>query len=481
MTRPPARTSSRRGRPAAGRRWSSAADRCGRIGAPIRRPVSIGGMAERWLYGWGLGSVALGGASLVVPLYVVELGGGPVVLGVLAAVAAFVGVPAALGAGRIADRTGKRRAIVLGMLALVAVSIGVTPLFDRALPVIVANGAIWFAFAAATPVLTLLAVADVPENVWSERIALLNQYQGIGWALGLLLGAVWTALASRFLPADAVIRWLFVPLTVCAVLGLLLGIRTLPADPGPRADRRASGDRVRRAIRNADRFSVRTAAFPFTVGRADFRGLHPRRFVERFTPALAVYFAAVFCFFTGFAAFFAPLPAFLTEVGFGSDGVFALYLINGLASAAFFGVAGRLTAGHDVERLQIGSLSVRAIALPAIALAGGAWGTSAVGFGVVAAIFAVIGVTWAVIAVTAGTLVTRLSPPTVRGEALGTYAALGALAGGIGSVLGGRLAAVSYVVAFGAAGVLVLAGAGMVLLVRRYNAAVAPTDGISAT
>ncbi|MFD1569411.1 hypothetical protein [Halorubrum laminariae] len=36
----------------------------------------------------GLGSVAFGGALLVLPLYVVDLGGGPFVLGVLAAVAA---------------------------------------------------------------------------------------------------------------------------------------------------------------------------------------------------------------------------------------------------------------------------------------------------------------------------------------------------------------------------------------------------------
>jgi len=302
-------------------------------------------MAERWLYGWGLGSVALGGASLVVPLYVVELGGGPVALGVLAAVAAVVGVPAALGAGRFADRTGKRRVVVLAMLALAAVGIAVIPLTDRVRPVIVANGAIWFAFAAATPVLTLLAVVDVPESAWSERIALLNQYQGVGWALGLLLGAVWTSVGGQFLPTETLIRWLFVPLAIAAVLGVALGVRTLPADPGPGSDGEVSGTRLRRAIRAADRFSVRSATFPFTVGRADFRGLHPRRFVERFTPVLALYFAAVFCFFAGFAAFFAPLPAFLTAVGFDSDGVFALYLINGLAALSYavaFGAAGGL-------------------------------------------------------------------------------------------------------------------------------------------
>lgn len=68
---------------------------------------------------------------------------------------------------------------------------------------------------------------------------------------------------------------------------------------------------------------------------------------------------------------------------------------------------------------------------------------------------------------TAGTLVTQLSPTPIRGEAHGMYAALSALAGGIGSVLGGWLAAGSYLVAFGAAGGLVLSGALIVGVVRR--------------
>jgi len=45
-------------------------------------------VSDRWLYAWGLASIGLGGASLIVPLYAVELGGGPITLGILAAAAA---------------------------------------------------------------------------------------------------------------------------------------------------------------------------------------------------------------------------------------------------------------------------------------------------------------------------------------------------------------------------------------------------------
>jgi len=46
--------------------------------------------------------------------------------------------------------------------------------------------------------------------------------------------------------------------------------------------------------------------------------------IDRFSPALATYFAAVLVVFTGFGVFFAPLPAYLAGVGFGSSETFAL-------------------------------------------------------------------------------------------------------------------------------------------------------------
>ncbi|MBP1901167.1 MFS family permease [Halorubrum trapanicum] len=428
-------------------------------------------MSDRWLYAWGLASVAFGGASLVVPLYVVDLGGGPFVLGILAAVAAVVGVPGALWFGRVADRTGRRRALVLVALVAATLAVAVVPLTDRIAAVIAANAVVWFAFAAATPVLTLLAVADAPEAAWSERIADLNRYQGVGWALGLLLGTAWTVGGGAVASPAAATRSLFAPLALAAAGSCVAAARTLPADPsGDRTDGSTaspSGSRVRRAIRRADRFAVRGATLPGSLARTDFRGLDPRRLAARFTPALAAYFLAALLFLTGFSAFFAPLPAFLTDIGFGSGGTFALYLINSAAAAVAFGAAGRLAADRNVVRLQVGGLVGRAVLLPLVAVVGAALGASALGFVAVGVTFAAVGLTWAVIAVTAGVVVTRLAPAAIRGEALGAYAALGALAGGIGSVIGGWLAAIEYGLAFGVAGALVLAGAAVAFAVGR--------------
>lgn len=78
---------------------------------------------------------------------------------------------------------------------------------------------------------------------------------------------------------------------------------------------------------------------------------------------------------------------------------------------------------------------------------------------------------WLVFAAAAPVLtslvVARLAPPSLRGEALGVFAALSTLAGGIGSLAGGALAnAFGYVLAFAVAGIVIAAGAGLVVALR---------------
>lgn len=416
-------------------------------------------MSDRWLYAWGLASMGLGGASLIVPLYVVELGGGPVTLGVLAAVAAVAGAPGALGVGWLSDRTGRRRRYVLLAIGVVAVSLAVIAAVESIPIVIAANAAIWLAFAAALPVLTLLAVVGVPDSEWSDRIAALNRYQGIGWALGLLVGFLVIVVGERLVGLDprTAQRAVCLVCAACAGVGGVVAARSLPADPASGAA--PAPRRLRRAIRGATRFGIRGSSFPFTPRRIDIRGLHPRRFARRFSPELAVFFVAVVLAFTGFGAFFAPLPAYLAGVGMGSDGVFGLYLALNVAAAGCFGATAVLSARYGAMTVHAVGLAVRSVAFPAVVAVGGALAPALL-------VFAAIGIAWAVIAVTAGMLVTRLSPAIVRGEALGVYSALSSVASGVGGIVGGWIAATGYRTAFAAAGGFVLAGTAVVLLLR---------------
>ncbi|WP_458188415.1 MFS transporter [Haladaptatus sp. NG-WS-4] len=433
-------------------------------------------MPNRWLYSWAVGSVAFGGASLLVPLYIVQLGASPVQLGILASTAAIIGAPGAILFGRLADRVGHRRPLVLTTLVTVAVVLASIPTLTSITAVIVANAALWLVVASNGPVLTMLVVADAPEAAWSERIGMLNKYQGYGWAGGLVLGTVWPLAGTQFVGATAVTRTLFWVLAVCAGASVVGAVRSLPRPDSHVPTNERQIRRIARLLTKSRR-GVRGTTFAFSPNRLYWttRKIHPRRLPGRLDSALVTYLGAAFFFFTGFAAFWAPLPLFFTNAGFDSGQVFALYLASSLTSAVFYEGAGKFAASYDVRLLQSGALTVRGVLFPVIALVTGL-GTLSLEVGVAGVGLAAIGLTWAVIAVVGTAIVTRLAPPTVRGEVLGIHTALGAVAGGVGGILGGWMATFGYLVAFGVAGGLVLLGAALVLSLRAISGDDRPSD-----
>lgn len=424
-------------------------------------------MVERWLPAWGVGAVAFGGASLLVPLYIVQLGATPFMLGILAASAAFIGAPGALLLGKLADKTGKRRIFVLLSLVTVTTTLVIMP-FLSSIPLIIAlNALLWLAAAAAAPILNLLVTIGVPETEWETRFALLNKYQGWGWAGGLILGVTWTTVVTRVVSPLLAQRTFFGVCAVCGGVSILASARSLPTETEIRSDR-PSVRRLTRHLMNTRELNIRGATFPFVRSRLYLtpRSVQLTRLVDRLTQKISLYFVAVILFFTGFSTFFAPLPIYLREVGYGSGEIFALYLVSSLGSAVFYVTAGKLTKRYDINLLQTSGLLLRALALPAVAFIGVILTASSAGLLVTALVFVLIGLTWAVIAVTTTTMVTRLAPAGFRGQVLGVYTALSALAGGIGSILGGWLANEGYVVAFSVAGGLVFAGAMLVVAIR---------------
>lgn len=420
----------------------------------------------RWLYAWALASVALGGASLLLPLYLIELGADPFLLGVFAASAAAAGAPGAFLFGRIADRTGRKRVLMLGALAVITIALALVPLTRSTALVLGANVLVWFSFAAVGPVLTLLVVRGVEESAWQSRIAQLSTLQGWGWAGGLLLGALWTGIGEQYMRPLVAQRVLFFACAACTA-GAAFGAHLyLPTDPERKAP---TADRVRRAMLRARRFSLQGASFPFTPSRVfgwSMRRFSPQVLLDRFSLELVVYYGAVLLFFLGFTAFFAPLPIYLEGLGFGSGAIFWLYLASSLGAAVYFLRVATLSERFDDGTLQSTGLLVRGLAIPAVALVGTVAGASTVGLVLETVLFLLIGVTWAIIAVTAATIVTRLAPTAIRGEALGTYAAVSAGAGSLGSLLGGAVAEVSFLLAFAVAGSFVLLGALLVYRLR---------------
>ena len=418
---------------------------------------------DRWLVAWGLGYVAVGAASLLVPLYAIALGAGPFLVGVLAATAAFAAVPGALLWGYLADRTGRRRVFVVVALGATAVVLAAAPLVRTPWPLVALNTTLWFVVSAAAPVLNLLVVDGVPEAAWEDRIAALNAWQGYGWVGGLALGSVWIPVAGRLLDPAAARAGLFWLVALAAGLAAVAAVRLLPAETTVTPGRLARTARlVARIDVGAGRY-VRAVPFATTRFFWALRALSLGRLRGRLTPTLWVYLLGVGVFSAGFAVFWAPLPAYLAGT-YPDERVFWFFLATNAAAAAAFTRVGGWVAASGAGRLQAGALTARGVLFPLVPLVVGTL-VAPVELPLLLGVFGLIGLTWAVIAVTATGLVTRLGG-TDRGTALGLYAAVTGAGGGLGSILGGAVAGgAGYPIAFGLAGALVLAG---VLLIAAF-------------
>ncbi|GGM62606.1 MFS family permease [Halarchaeum rubridurum] len=445
--------------------------------------------SDRWLYALSLSAVASSVAGLLVPLYVVSLGGGPGALGVSASLSSLVGAPGAILAGRYADRTGDRRGVVVAALAVAAVALVVLPFLHSVWTVIAVYAVLAFAIAAISPVVTMLVVGDTPEQAWNGRIARLNVFQGYGSTAGFVIGTVWTVGVAAVASTEVVQGSLFAVAALFGVGAAALAVYSLPRHDamqvGPRRANRVAAI-LSRTSRNAP-----DATFAYGTNRLFWatRSLslaRLRRLRADLPPALWLYFGAAFCFFTGFSVFWAPLPLYLdANLGFTSGMVFALYLVNNAASTLLFGRAGDVSGAHDVRLVQGGALGLRAAAFVGVAGVG-LFGADALSgtlgsLAAVGALLFVVGVTWAFIAVTGTAIVSRFAPASARGSVLGTYAALAAVAGAVGGLLGGWLAAYRFDVAFVVAAGLCVVGAAVVYGARRLSAgSAATTDGTGA-
>ena len=389
---------------------------------------------DHWLYAWATGYAAVGGASLLLPLYALSLGADAFYVGLMASTAAFAGVPGALLWGRLASQTGRRRPFVLVALVMTAAVLLASPFISSPLLLVVANAALWFVVSAAAPVLNLVVVEGVEPSRWDARIARLNALQGYGWLGGLLVGTLWTFVAPEIgVPAVAAQRYLLAGLGGLAALSVALFGQFYPPAPHTSPERFARGyRRISPSGRGTTRFLRAMPQGPTRIYWG-LRGLRPGRFRERFGTPLLGYLAAATLFSAGFSVFWGPMPAYLVELGFDDGTIFLCFLAGTVGSTVCYEPVGRLTERFPPRWFQFGALALRGLLFVATALVASAL--------LVGASFVAIGVTWAVIAVTTTSLVTRLADERVRGEALGLVAALVGLGGGIGNAVGGAVAA----------------------------------------
>ncbi len=388
----------------------------------------------RWYLAFLLANAAAGGVSLLLPLYAHFLGGTAAAVGTISAVGSLVGVGASLLWGGISDRTRRRRWFVVLSFTGIGVVYGLLPLIGAVSGLVLVGAAASFFWMASSAVSVLVIMERFPEADWEREIGRLNAYSGFGWATGQALGAVWIGGLTGFLGEGLGLKSFGVTAGVLGLAGAAVAALLLP-EAARRVERRDfRGVMVAVGTFLYERFRYGPAHLYYLI-----RPSQVVRFLQghtAFGPDLVLLYYGVFLITAAFSLFFVPLPIFLRqELGWPSSLVYAAYTVHTLTSVVAYRWA-RVAIARWGHRPALGlGLLLRAAAFALFAVTG--WvlpGWSA------APLFLLTGVTWAAFQLSATSIVSRLAPAGLKGQALGAYNALTGLGGVVGAVIGGFLA-----------------------------------------
>lgn len=388
----------------------------------------------RWYWAFALANAAMGAASPLLPLYAYYLGGTAGDVGTLAAVGSVMNVAAGLVWGRLLDATRRRRLFVVGGFLGVAIAYVVLPAITHLPQLYLVGGWAAFSWMAGSSVAFLLVLSGFPREQWEGEIARFNVYCGVGWTVGLAVGAGWTSLVVRFVGEGWGLRSLGFVVGALSVGAIVVGIRQV-REPEVGAPLPSFRDAVL-AVGNFLYERFRTAPLQL------YEALRPSqllRFMQgrtAFGPDLILCYYAAMLAFIGFSIVFAPFPVFVRhKLGWPSELVFALNVVHHGVSVIAFGLARLAVArwGHRPAAAlallgRVGMFVGFALTTPIIAR----W--------LLPLLWGVAGATWSLFQLSVTAIVSRLSPSGMYGQTLGIYNAVAGLGSVLGALAGGYVA-----------------------------------------
>jgi len=391
---------------------------------------------EPWYAAYALmGMVVAGLTPVLIPLVVGKASGSVQVGWVMAAIS-LGGLTAPIWGG-LADRYRLHRWLLAGGLLLTAICIGGFPTGARPI--------LWSALAlgqgigaaSAATVANLFIVEVHPENEWDERIGWLQTFYGGGQVAGLVLVAV----LSRF---DFRIT-LEISAALCGIAFLLgwLTTKTPTAQPGSKP---------------VLVHPVRQGEWPVHSPQRLFHHLD-RKTLENLGASLGspfgIFLLVWFLSFAGAATVFSQYPLMMQKLFNITPDLSSV----GFAVAAGVGMslytpAGILSEHKGPGRVLRAALILRLLAfLGMLGLGASAWSSrqgwlALVGFGLVVC-------AWSLLSV-CGTSLAAYLCPRGKGEGLGLFNSVTAIAGVVGAALGGWVAGL-----WGYNAILILAAIGV--------------------
>lgn len=129
----------------------------------------------------------------VLPLYILYLGGNVIDVGYATALYNIIPIFTSITSGRIADITGKRKALIYLSLTFVFFGFIIIYFVRSVLGAILAAVVLSFGFSFAIPVIGLLLTETLPKNMWGQGNSWSFMFMLIGYITGMVAAIVFTA------------------------------------------------------------------------------------------------------------------------------------------------------------------------------------------------------------------------------------------------------------------------------------------------
>jgi MFS transporter, DHA1 family, tetracycline resistance protein len=379
----------------------------------------------QWVEPWYV-AYALMGASVagVIPILIplmVNSGGGVAQVGVVMAGFSFGGLTAPLW-GSLADRYRLHRVLLVGGLALTTLGLVLFPLASGALAWLLLALLQGAGSAGAATVANLFIVEMHPRAEWDERIGWLQTFYGGGQVLGLL--------AAGFFSQPGTTR---VGVFVAAALTLAAGLVSWVAVRMPTAPLASGKPVLLHALRVAEwpTASPQRLFHHFTAAAAADTG---RLLRSPFGTFLAVWVLT----FGGTAVIFSLYPVLMQNLfSISPDVSSAVFAAAAAIGLLLYSPAGSWSTHLGPRRVILVGFGVRLVAILLILGLAIVHGS---GLGWAALLgFCLIVLAWSLLSVSSTAIAAELAPGG-EGAGLGLFNAATALAGVLGSILGGWMA-----------------------------------------
>lgn len=421
------------------------------------------GGGTRWFYSQLPVDIAAGPVSTLIQLYILELHGTVIDVGLAITLFNAVSIPAAVIWGYVTDRFQSRKTILVLTCVAVSANLILLPLAKS-----VSGAALVYALfslvssASATPA-NLLIMETQRKSRWASAFARFSMISSVGTTLGLILGIAW----SSYLP----ISLLVVPLAALSLVSALLSV-VMIREPEISFEREFIVLQRRSLQQRLLAIPLIFLRLPSLVDfKSVFKGLR-----STLTRQLPLLYLSIFVFYVASGLFNTSFIPSLRAAGLSASEVFLVVMTANFAQTASFYFAGPYVEKGDLRKTAVAGLVARLLCYAGIGLfIGFTRGITYLGATLV--LYPIAGgLAYAIYYTSSNTMIFNTLGAKNQGSRLGVYSALVGVATMIGSFISGY---VSYYVGFLATFVLAAVCLGACALLVPAVSANHPEDALS--